>query len=276
MATAFSVLQPEESRRIAASIPGAEFLLITSSGERIASAGWAGLALLPRVRTAAAFVSAAAPRPNAWDSSFDLTITIELASVGFFANRPYLAVWVEDETRKPVRTVALWYKKDRYLPEMHAWYRVAQSGSAQDAYSFAHSASSATRSPKKYTLIWDGRDDTGKPVAAGRYTIFIEAAREHGTYQLVRHSMDFNGVPGKVDLKGNTKSPESRLITTRSPLDSTAPVRRHPLWKRKLTSVSRWLHIYLSMVSFTIVLFFAATGFTLNHQDWFTRQQKTT
>jgi hypothetical protein len=29
------------------------------------------------------------------------------------------------------------------------------------------------------------------------------------------------------------------------------------------------------MTSFAIVLFFAATGFTLNHQDWFARQQKT-
>jgi uncharacterized protein len=29
------------------------------------------------------------------------------------------------------------------------------------------------------------------------------------------------------------------------------------------------------MVSFVIVLFFAATGFTLNHQDWFTRQKTT-
>jgi hypothetical protein len=65
------------------------------------------------------------------------------------------------------------------------------------------------------------------------------------------------------------------LITTRSPVDSTARVHRHPLWKRKLTSASRWLHLYLSMVGFAIVLFFAATGFTLNHQDWFTQQQRT-
>lgn len=30
------------------------------------------------------------------------------------------------------------------------------------------------------------------------------------------------------------------------------------------------------MVSFAVVLFFAATGITLNHQDWFADQQKTT
>jgi hypothetical protein len=72
------------------------------------------------------------------------------------------------------------------------------------------------------------------------------------------------------------------LITTNSPFASAPagapvkpPVHRHPLWKRKLAALSRWLHIYLSMASFAILLFFAATGFTLNHQDWFTAQQKT-
>jgi hypothetical protein len=39
--------------------------------------------------------------------------------------------------------------------------------------------------------------------------------------------------------------------------------------------VSRWLHIYLSMVSFAIVLFFAVTGLTLNHADWFANSEKT-
>lgn len=31
----------------------------------------------------------------------------------------------------------------------------------------------------------------------------------------------------------------------------------------------RWLHIYLSMFSFVALLFFAVTGVTLNHPDWF-------
>jgi hypothetical protein len=39
--------------------------------------------------------------------------------------------------------------------------------------------------------------------------------------------------------------------------------------KKRIASVSRWLHIYLSMVSFVIILFFAVTGLTLNHAEWF-------
>jgi hypothetical protein len=40
-------------------------------------------------------------------------------------------------------------------------------------------------------------------------------------------------------------------------------------WQKSLAGASRWLHIYLSMVSFVIVLFFAVTGLTLNHAEWF-------
>lgn len=45
--------------------------------------------------------------------------------------------------------------------------------------------------------------------------------------------------------------------------------------RRKIASVSRWLHIYLSMVSFVLVLFFSVTGITLNHAEWFDGAQKT-
>jgi hypothetical protein len=40
-------------------------------------------------------------------------------------------------------------------------------------------------------------------------------------------------------------------------------------WKRRFAHLARWLHTYLSMLSFTILLFFAATGLTLNHAEWF-------
>jgi hypothetical protein len=49
----------------------------------------------------------------------------------------------------------------------------------------------------------------------------------------------------------------------------------HSYWRRKTIILSRWLHIYLSMCSFAILFFFAITGFTLNHQDWFAKQERT-
>ena len=51
---------------------------------------------------------------------------------------------------------------------------------------------------------------------------------------------------------------------------------RTPAWKRQTHVAARWLHIYLSMASFAIVLFFAVTGLTLNHAESFTDQARTT
>lgn len=44
--------------------------------------------------------------------------------------------------------------------------------------------------------------------------------------------------------------------------------------KRKFAEASRWLHIYVSMISFAIVLFFSVTGITLNHPDYFAGEMK--
>ena len=46
-------------------------------------------------------------------------------------------------------------------------------------------------------------------------------------------------------------------------------------WRRRIAKATRWLHIYGSMVSLALVLFFAATGITLNHQDWFAGHEVT-
>ena len=46
--------------------------------------------------------------------------------------------------------------------------------------------------------------------------------------------------------------------------------------KRRWAPVSRWIHIYLSMASFGILFFFAVTGLTLNHTEWFGDVQKAT
>jgi hypothetical protein len=47
-------------------------------------------------------------------------------------------------------------------------------------------------------------------------------------------------------------------------------------WRRRIAKASRWLHIYGSMGSLALVLFFTITGITLNHQEWFADQQATT
>lgn len=208
MATAFSVLTPLESQRVAALIPGAEFLLITSDGQQVRSPGW-------RLLEAQAFETAGArPLPGNsgdWNTSYELVVNLELAQLDGRARRPYVAVWIDDNDHLPVRTLALWFNKDQYLHELRAWSHDSQLSSMAGGADITHSISGATRSAGKYTLKWDGKDDTGKLVKAGKYTVFIEAVREHGGYVLLHQEMDFSGNPNMIPLKGSTEVANASL-----------------------------------------------------------------
>ncbi|WP_417382369.1 PepSY-associated TM helix domain-containing protein [Gimesia sp.] len=49
----------------------------------------------------------------------------------------------------------------------------------------------------------------------------------------------------------------------------SAPPRRKRSWYATSAALFRWLHIYISMLGFTMLIFFAVTGITLNHPTWF-------
>lgn len=40
-------------------------------------------------------------------------------------------------------------------------------------------------------------------------------------------------------------------------------------WSTRFAAAVRWLHIYVSLLGFTALVFFAVTGITLNHPTWF-------
>ena len=135
----------------------------------------------------------------------------ELAHLSGNARRPYLAVWIEDKDKFPVRTVSLWYQKPRWLPDLKAWNRGDRLRAMAEGNEIASSISSATRPPGKYSLKWDGKDNAGKLVKPGKYTVCIEAVREHGTYQLIRQEMEFNETPKQIQLPGNTEIASASL-----------------------------------------------------------------
>ena len=206
LATAFCVLAPEDSERLAASVPGAEFLIVLADGTRVHSAGWRALALdaPPRLRVPAPVASLYASEA-AVQAGSELTVTVELAQFQGRAERPYLAIWIEDKDKFPVRTLTVLYRdrEARYLAELRAWYRADRLRAMADGTEILGSVSSATRAPGKYTFKWDMKDEQGKPVKPGPYTVCIEAAREHGTYQLMRQPMDLAGAPRQVNVPIN-------------------------------------------------------------------------
>ncbi|HET6145256.1 MAG TPA: DUF2271 domain-containing protein [Candidatus Acidoferrales bacterium] len=211
LATAFSVLAPAESARVAAAVPGVEYLLVHKDGEQIASAGWQSYevprASMQTFTTAPTFQTISAQSGGAqWDPKFELTVSLELSLIeGMRIHRPYVAVWIENENHAPVRTISLWFGKYKYLNELRAWSRDESTRSTSEDTHILNSVSSATRPPGKYTFRWDGKDDAGNPVKAGKYNVMIEATREHGTYQLLHEEMEFNGTPKKFEFPGGTE-----------------------------------------------------------------------
>ena len=207
LATSMCVLQPEESRRLAAGRPAVEFLLVAADGRRVESSGW------KRLRAAGVAMSPApVPAEGSWDPAYELTVNLELARIqGARARRPYVAVWIADADKFPVRTLALWVERPRWLPELKSWFHDDRLRAKTEGKEITGSVSSATRPAGKYKLKWDGKDNKGNFVKAGKYNVCIELAREHGTYQIICREMEFTGKPQTIDLPGNTELASASL-----------------------------------------------------------------
>jgi len=203
LATAFNVLTPEESRALAATVPNTEYMLITSDGKRVESNGWKKMEV-PVAKPAVSKIDNK-KLADTWDPNYELLINLELNQIeGMRVHRPYVAVWIVDKNKKPVRNIALWYNKNKFLDEITSWYDTYYSKFTEADKSIS-STTSATRPAGKYSLKWDGKNDKGELVKRGPYTIMIEAAREHGTHQLMTQEMDFTKTPKAVTLPGNVE-----------------------------------------------------------------------
>lgn len=199
LATAFSILPVSESQRLAASLPGVQYLLVLADGKQVRSGEDRHS---PGLQNAAFLPGATAPAIGGlWNQSFELSLALDLPRIEDARyRRPYVAVWVEDADHFPVRTLALWTQNPRWLPDLKQWYRDDQVRTLAEGADLSRTVSSATRPPGRYTLKWDGKDNEGKPVKAGKYTVLIEAAREHGGYDLQKQQLELTGSAQQVSL----------------------------------------------------------------------------
>ena len=106
--------------------------------------------------------------------------------------------------------------RSRWVPDLRRWHRGDQVRRLAEDKDLVATASGATRNPGKYSVVWDGRDDHGEVLPSGSYTFYLEAAREHGTYQLMKHPFSVGGDLFKVDLKGNEEIQGASLEYRRS------------------------------------------------------------
>ena len=121
------------------------------------------------------------------------------SSSGGQVKNPYVAVWVEDGAGNLVQTISLWYqsgKGTKYLSDLRAW--ASASGGDIDS-----TTSGATRAAGTYSVAWDGTDADGNPVAQGDYVLFVEAAREHGPYEITSTPITIGNDGFTVSLADN-------------------------------------------------------------------------
>jgi FAD:protein FMN transferase len=229
LAKIVSVLDTAASLRLADSLGDVACRIVQSDGTVIASAGWKsyevaepvrrvvepGLALRPQDgaggnKPGAGSSSAQGPP---WPAGFELAVNFEInpsaTSDGPY-RRPYVAVWVEDKNGLSVRTLALWISFGgagpfQWLPDLKRWYKTDRERKLTDKKEILFTVSRPTRPPGKYKVIWDGKDNHGKPLPAGEYTLTIEAAREHGTYQSIRRKVTLSDRPFSEECEGNVE-----------------------------------------------------------------------
>ena len=159
---------------------------------------------------------AALPAAAKWDDRFELAVDFEIATPrGERYHRPYVAVWVEDSAGNPVRTLSVWVntsgKGPRYIRELRRWIAAERDTESAGGPDLIATVSSATRLPGRYEVTWDGRDDRGNAVAQGNYRVLIEAAREHGSYQLMQQQLSLGAKPVAADLGGNDEIASARV-----------------------------------------------------------------
>ncbi|ULH17272.1 DUF2271 domain-containing protein (plasmid) [Deinococcus sp. KNUC1210] len=135
----------------------------------------------------------------------ELAVSFTTSPSGFGRiQRPYVAVWIENASGTPIRTLSLWMlsppRGTRYLDELRRWYNGATNDPA-----LVPTTTSPTPNPGSYTVVWDGKDDKGSQVDQGDYYVCVESAREHGPYSLVREKVTLATTLFKKALGSNSE-----------------------------------------------------------------------
>lgn len=213
LAVSTSVLGVEEGLRLVAGHPGSECLIVTPDGRQHRSAGWPAANTLTTSTADQDLQSEATGDP----SSMEMVLSFEFPPA---SKRPYIAAWISDEDNFPVRTILLWIvqggERLKWLPDLRVWYRDDKTRRLVDPLDLVKTRSSATRRAGNYSAIWNGLDDHSEPVAPGSYTLNLEAVREDGTHQIIKHPFDWNGKPFEADLPGNREITSARVVCAKA------------------------------------------------------------
>ncbi|MEI2765094.1 MAG: DUF2271 domain-containing protein [Dermatophilaceae bacterium] len=118
-----------------------------------------------------------------------VSFTYSLLSGWGLIRNPSAAVWIEDAAGEHVRTLLV--QGHDGLRTMAQWYAVLGT---------TETTTSSTKPAGSTSIEWDGTDEAGGRVAQGDYHVCIEASRDNGPRELIRHRLTLGTARGTHHL----------------------------------------------------------------------------
>jgi len=180
LATAMLVLSEDEARACIEAMPGA-MARVAEPGRAVWLSGqvqaepvrWEPFAPQGPVKQSAG---------EKWTEGWIASVTFEAPPKNMRQERafrsPYVAIWVSDENNKPVRTMILIGSIKEWQEDNYIWWGLNRGRTQQ----MLDGRSMSTRGSGTYKVYWDGVDDNGVQMPAGKYVIHVETSRERGKH----------------------------------------------------------------------------------------------
>ena len=119
----------------------------------------------------------------------ELNVSVELPKLTVAEyHKPYVAVWIEDSNKQVVSNLAVWYdakmknnEGEKWLKDMRQWWRKTGRTLTMPV----DGVTGATQGPAQYDLSFTAGKAPLNSLAAGDYTLRVEAAREVGGREVV-------------------------------------------------------------------------------------------
>jgi thiamine biosynthesis lipoprotein len=152
-------------------------------------------------------IPAAASGSKAWPASHSVFVTFNAPPRQMKRDRafrsPYVAIWVTDADNNPVKTLVLIGSIKEWQQDNYIWWGQNRENTTR----LVDTLSMSTRGTGQYKVLWDGIDDSGRKVAAGKYILHVETSRERGRHTHRSLELDVTSAkPFEAELPQNEES----------------------------------------------------------------------
>ena len=123
---------------------------------------------------------------------------------------PYVAAWLENTKKDPVRTLLLWRKEPKWLKDIRRWWRNVGRKDAE----LVDAITSATHAAGTFPLSFKATDDQQQALPQGDYVLYIEVVREKGGRALLKQAFKIDNTAQKFTLNETAETGEITFTVT--------------------------------------------------------------